>query len=55
MATAKLQVPIDEVILGPALDADAPGDAGQRAQDAAYGLHFRVHAVHVVHRGEPAQ
>ena len=55
MATAKLQVPIDEVILGPALDADAPGDAGQRAQDAAYGLHLRVHAVHVVNSGEPAQ
>ena len=54
-ATAKLQVPIDEVILAPALDADAPGDAGQRAQDAAYGLHLRVHAVHVVNSGEPAQ
>ena len=39
----------------PGLDGDIFGDDWQRAQDAAYGLHLRVHAVHVVHSGEPAQ
>ena len=38
----------------PALDGDTLGDAGQRVQDAANGLHIHVHTVHAVH-GEPAQ
>ena len=39
----------------PALDGDTTGDAWQRVQDAANGLHLHVHAVHSVHReGKPA-
>ena len=43
------------ISLYPALDGDTPGDARQRVQDAANGLHLHVHAVHSVHgEGEPA-
>ena len=36
--------------LYPASDGDVFGDDGQRAQDAAYGLHLQVHV-----EGTPAQ
>ena len=36
-----------------ALDSDTLGDDGQRAQDAANGLHLHVHTLHAV-KGEPA-
>ena len=39
----------------PALDGDTTGDAWQRVQDVANGLHLHVHAVHSVHgEGGPA-
>ena len=37
-------------LMMPALDGDTLGDAGQRVQDAANGLHLQVHV-----EGTPAQ